>query len=368
MIDQLLHKIEESDKDGAAALIKNLAGKKGQAWAIHLSLFPVVQRVLNPPFINPHLPKMYRICREFLPYLEEDDIPPLVRLEINEYTRRPKLSKLKKADTASSAISFHEVEIAIRNGDQERVANLLNAFLQQKGEIELARNLLLLGSGYLNRSLGHSISCTAFILLEMMERTDQDDPWPAIAALANYFCQGGFHTTPDLRGAVGFPSAEDVNQHLLRATSGGGIVNLHHTITRYSIERVRHLLNEEEYAHMIACWVEFMGSKGITVPSFASSGKALPEYNSFQQIFSERDERAVLPSAEAMLPPEQGRHSLGRYLIKGVCHQYQGDYNPHFLTGLGSALWVVNNYWNQPLIAINALRQYLSYYFTDMNS
>jgi hypothetical protein len=29
------------------------------AWQIHLSLFAVVQRVLNPPYINPHLPKMY---------------------------------------------------------------------------------------------------------------------------------------------------------------------------------------------------------------------------------------------------------------------------------------------------------------------
>ena len=37
------------------------------SWEIHQSLFPVVQRVLNPPFINPHLPKMYRICREFIP-------------------------------------------------------------------------------------------------------------------------------------------------------------------------------------------------------------------------------------------------------------------------------------------------------------
>ena len=50
------------------------------------------------------------------------------------------------------------------------VAALMLAFLEQLGNVELARRLLLLGSGYLNRSLGHSISCTAFILLEMIER------------------------------------------------------------------------------------------------------------------------------------------------------------------------------------------------------
>jgi hypothetical protein len=49
--------------------------KGSDVWEIHLGLFPVVQQVLNPPFINPHLPKMYRIYRQLLPYLEPDEIP-----------------------------------------------------------------------------------------------------------------------------------------------------------------------------------------------------------------------------------------------------------------------------------------------------
>ena len=69
MIDLLLQKMEESDKAGVSELVKSELSKKGQAWTIHSSLFPIVQRVLNPPFINPHLPKMYRICRELVPYL-----------------------------------------------------------------------------------------------------------------------------------------------------------------------------------------------------------------------------------------------------------------------------------------------------------
>jgi hypothetical protein len=40
------------------------------AWQIHRSLFAVVQRVLNPPYINPHLPKMYAVYRYFSPYLQ----------------------------------------------------------------------------------------------------------------------------------------------------------------------------------------------------------------------------------------------------------------------------------------------------------
>ena len=37
------------------------------AWQIHLSLFAVVQRVLNPPYINPHLPKNVRDLPIFRP-------------------------------------------------------------------------------------------------------------------------------------------------------------------------------------------------------------------------------------------------------------------------------------------------------------
>ena len=55
---------------------------------------------------------------------------------------------------------------------------------------------------------------------------------------------------------------------------------------------------------------------------------------------------------------------MGRYLIKGVCDMYSDNFNPHFLTGLGSALWVAEQYQAQPAIVMNALRQYLNYFFS----
>src|SRR3990170_1460225 len=81
----LLDAIEASDVARASDLLaKNI--KEGiDPWKIHLSLFPVVQCVLNPPFINPHLPKMYRVCRELVPYLSQNRIAALVSLEVREY-------------------------------------------------------------------------------------------------------------------------------------------------------------------------------------------------------------------------------------------------------------------------------------------
>ena len=366
-MDRLLRRIEQSDQEGVwEELAREEMAKEGRAWEIHLSLFPLVQRVENPPFINPHLPKMYGIIREFSPCLTVDDLPDLVRLEINEYTRRPKSALPAKPSRKPRSVSFAEIETAIGEGERESGAALMQAFMEQQGKEELARRMLLLGSGYLDRSLGHSISCTAFILLEMIERSDQD-PWPVLGTLAEYFCRGKYRTTPEIRTTTEIIPEAELDRHLLRATSGNGIINLHHTITRYAIERVRHLLSEMEYAHLIASWIDFLGSKEEAPPLY-TAGDATAGYADFYECFSKREEQPLLSVLSGLIPSPDARARLGRYLIKGVCDQYQGNYNPHFLTGLGSALWVVECFPDRPAIAMNALRQYLNYFFTEMAS
>ncbi len=366
MADVLLQKIERSDSIQAAESFRQELAGGGLPWPIHLSLFSVAQRVLNPPFINPHLPKMHGICRELAPYLSEEEIPALVRLEINEFARRPKREEIRRPAISSSAIVFPEIENAVRAGDRERAAGLMDAFREQQGAAELARKLLFWGSEYLDGTLGHSVSCTAFILLEMMERSDQD-PWPALATLSDYFCNGRFHATPRLRTSAAPPSRELIRENLMRAATGDGIVNLHHTITLYSVKRVRHFFSGPEYSHLVACWVEFLGEKKPEAPEMLNPRTA-SGYQDFYSHFSKREEKSVLASLQGMISSEEGRRLLGKYLVKGVIDLYQGNYDPHFLTGLGSALWVVNEYWNEPLIAVNALRQYVNYFFAGLAS
>jgi hypothetical protein len=62
------------------------------------------------------------------------------------------------------------------------------------------------------------------------------------------------------------------------------------------------------------------------------------------------------------------RRQLSRFLIKAVCDQYQGNYNAHNLAGFGSALWMVDQFWNQPPVAVSALYQYLNFFFGDLKS
>jgi hypothetical protein len=94
----------------------------------------------------------------------------------------------------------------------------------------------------------------------MLERGDQD-PWPALATLADYFCKGRFDTTPPLRKSTVSLTPESVSRELLRATSGDGIVNLHHTITLYALERVRQFFKREGYQYMVGPWVAFINIK-----------------------------------------------------------------------------------------------------------
>ncbi len=361
--DDLLQALEASDVARASEQLRKKINKGEEPWEIHFSLYPVVQRVLNPPFINPHLPKMYRICRELVPFLRKNEVSALIHLEVAEYARRPKLKELPRAKVLKSSVSFHDIEHAIGDQDWEKAAVLMATFYAQEGGMELARRLLLLGSGYLDSSLGHSISCTAFILLEMLERTDRDS-WFALATLADYFCKGRFHTTPVLRKSTAFPSHKARYHHLLRATSGSGIVNLHHTITLYAVERVRQLFSKEEYNHMANACIAFMEDKEEEQITVDSPSSELPDsYDQFYEIFSRLEAKSTLAIAAGMIASPEGRRRLGRFLIKGLCDQYQGNYDPHYLTGLGSTLWVVDRFWNQEAVVLNALFQYLSYFF-----
>jgi hypothetical protein len=368
LADDILQAVEASDADRASKQFKENLEKGVKAWDVHLSLFPAAQRVLNPPFINPHLPKMYRIYRDFIPYMMKEDISPLVQLEITEYAKRPKLEKLPKGTLLTSSVSFREVESVIRKQDLEKAATLMATFSSQKGGAEFSRRLLLLGSGFLDDSLGHSISCPAFILLEMIERVEQD-PWPAMTTLADYFCKGRFDTTPGLRKRAPFPSDEAIKHHLPRATSGRGIVNLHHTITLYAIERTRQFFSQEEYDHLIQAWIAFMGDKKAVQVVLDHPRMDPPkDYKHFFEVFSKLDAKSTVALSRGLIVSEEGRRQLGRFLIRGVSDLYQGNYNPHYLTGLGSFLWVVEKYWNQTPVVMNALFQYLDFFFKGIKS
>ena len=364
----LLEAVGASDVDRALEICAKMVSRGVDPRKIHLSLFETVQRVQNPPFINPHLPKVYGICRELMPYLSEGRTGAFLSLEIREYSRRPKMERIPTVNLLPAPVGFKDIETAIQANDPEKTASLMATFLNQESGAEFARRLLLLGSGYLNSSLGHSVSCTAFILSEMLERTDAD-PWPALWALAFYFCRGKFGTTPALKRSNPFPEKQASSQPMLRATSGRGFVPLHHTITRYAIERSRRFLGQEDYIHLVNAWVDFLGDKGEERVSLeGASSEPAKEYDQFYERFSTLKTKPVVASLSGMIGSQEGRQKIKRFLVQGVCDKYQGAYDPHYLTGLGSALWVLDQYWQDARLVTSGLAQYLDFFFGGIKS
>ena len=225
MYTNLLDSITRSNLSAAKNDLESLLKAGTEPWAIHDALFPVVQSVLNPPFINPHLPKMYAINRELIDYLEPEDIAMLVSVEVQEYARREKLEPIVPPSLHPSISDFKKVENAIGARDVRTTAETLSAFLAGAGPLTLAKNLLILGSGYLDQSLGHSISCTAYLLIEMDIRRNQD-PWPVLVSIAEYFCKGNFSKKPELQYSAISDYPEVYLIDVKRAVSGTGIAPL----------------------------------------------------------------------------------------------------------------------------------------------
>ncbi len=368
MYSDLVTAIEKSDLSGARTYLdSSLIDDQVAPWTVHEALFPVVHRVFNPPFINPHLAKMYAINRELSLYLEPADIAMLLRVEIEEYTRRDKLPYLGKTDSIRSDTGFTDIEKAIEIKDVLRTAIAMDGFSRAAGLTQLARELLLLGSGFLGHSLGHSVSCTAFILLEVLNRKN-DDPWPALVLLADYFCKGSFQKTSELQYSALSDYREVYLSELRRAVSGAGVVALHHTITLYAIERSRHLFEPQEYDHLLTMWVHMLADKQESlIPMAEFSTEIVVDFPHFFAVFSKYDPMPVVNMVKGMLNSRGDRLRLGSYLIKSVLQSYNGRYNPHYLTGLGASLWMIENFYDQPAIVMNGLLQYLDFFFSGIS-
>lgn len=366
MYTRLFDSINSSAPSDVRDILASLLEEGRDPWAIHEALFPVVQSVLNPPFINPHLPKMYAINRELAGYLEQEDIATLVRVEVEEYARREKLRPIARPSLIPVVDDFTGVEKAVASGEVETTAATLSSFLARAGPLPLAKHLLILGSGYLNRSLGHSISCTAFLLMEMDIRREED-PWPVLVSLAEYFCKGNFSKKPTLTYSAISDYPEVYLLDLKRAASGRGIGPLHHIITLYAIERSRHFLDHQEYDHALTMWNKMLGDKAEDlVPVNEVATLPLPDYATFYQKFLESDPIKILEVAKKSLKSVDERNRLAQFLIKAVLQCYNGYYNPHYLTGLGAALWVMDRFHEHPDVVLTCLNQYLDFFYTGV--
>ncbi len=120
---------------------------------------------------------------------------------------------------------------------------------------------------------------------------------------------------------------------------------------------------------MVEAWKEFMGNKRTaeTVWGAEEMGQVV-DYAGFYKIFRKLNPQSSTNHLRRFLLEPEARQKLSYFLIKGICDLYQNDYNPHYVTGLGSAQWIVGRYWDQAPIASNGLFQYLDFFFSGLKS
>jgi hypothetical protein len=120
---------------------------------------------------------------------------------------------------------------------------------------------------------------------------------------------------------------------------------------------------------VINAWIQFLGEKREERVTFdkGSVVEGMEDYNRFYEMFLELKASPMAESFRRMMDSEEGRHRVGRFLTRGLCDKYQGNYDPHYITGLGSTLWLLDHYWKDTLIATNALYQYLDFLFNGLS-
>ena len=119
---------------------------------------------------------------------------------------------------------------------------------------------------------------------------------------------------------------------------------------------------------MLTMWLHMMDNKRKKLrPVEEFTAVVLPGYPGFYSVFSQYDPEQVLNMVKGALGKEADRSRLGYYLIKAVLQCYNGQYDPHYLTGLGSALWILNTFHDHPDIVMNGLLQYLDFFFSGIS-
>ena len=119
---------------------------------------------------------------------------------------------------------------------------------------------------------------------------------------------------------------------------------------------------------MLTMWMQMLADKQenlIPVEEFTT--EISPSFPHFFTVFSKYDPMPVVNMVKDMLNSKEDRARLENYLIKSVLRCHNGRYNPHYLTGLGASLWVIENFYNQPIIVLNALLQYLDFSFSGIS-
>ncbi|RAK11731.1 hypothetical protein C8C77_10141 [Halanaerobium saccharolyticum] len=231
-------------------------------------------------------------------------------------------------------------------GEEINNGNSHNAFYYALGILEhqpeqLKEYLINLGMERIPDSLGHSVSCFFPVMRDLVNH-HKDVSATGVLSYIMYLCrysyQGKYNSDQQKRQK---PSQEELEELGLKATSGSGIVNLHHMITNYTF----FMLEDSSFYQQLPPYSileNYFGSKKIEqkrlelAENNQEKTQIAENYQQFKDNFSLKSYQKELDFLFYNLA-ENYKETVS-HLHQLFAEYYNPHWNPHYYTGLYCAL------------------------------
>lgn len=205
---------------------------------------------------------------------------------------------------------------------------------------ELFVALMQNGAVSIPNTIGHSISCFYPVLEEVLS-VDHPAAGTSLLSLILYLCRFRNRNKASYHGPT--ISDEDKSRLLQQAASGTSIVDVHQMITFYTMQAWENATWNKGNTPPWNLLVDWIGDKRIhesrkeQAEHGGNRNVDIPEsYETWQQLFDDRDLEAIIDSTTALLSNSYTKAS--DWLFRAYAERYTPDWNPHYITSLYAAL------------------------------
>ncbi len=229
--------------------------------------------------------------------------------------------------------------------DELHNSNAHNAYYYSTGLLknnpeDLCQLLLDLGSIHIPDTLGHSISCFYPVITDILN-TKHPANGTALFSLISYLSRFDYKENT-LTNKLHNKEIKDYNKLLKLASSGKGIVNLHHMITFYIMTEWEEAPFNKENIVPYHILIEWIGDKNLDkerekkVDKLTNINKDISNYSQFSELFSPNNLDESIQTLIYLLQtkPEKAID----WVFRVYTDYYTPDWDPHYFTSLYCAI------------------------------
>jgi hypothetical protein len=376
MSSRLKEAVVQKDEKAVEQLISSLDQESFSLVTTIDELLPLMLMESNLRFGNFHLAKMALFLRKlaiegYFSKATEKELARVVALEVVE--RECVSINASRVGYAKRDIS----SLAEKMIEELNENNVHNAFYYalgfwQESPDALMQTLLTLGASAIPNSLGHSLSC----FFPVVEAVISVDHPAAASGLLSYLMYLARHQVSKEVLQQEYGQAEsplDYDGFLKLCASGNGVLNIHHTITFFVATEWEHAAFNKDGSVPYGLLLNWVGNKKVdtnrerrmTEEILQYTGKLPETYEEFSQQFSFEKLDQSIPCVFQLLDETPQR--CVDWLFRIYASYYTRDWDPHYYTGLYSALrFYLGNKIRDEVARRMAIEQAIYYFAEDI--